>query len=375
MPTNETILILGASTRAAAFSALSAGFVPFCADMFADADLLAVAEARCVAGYPAGLLDAARNGPPGDWLYTGALENHPRLLDRVTALRPLLGNGGRVLRRVRDPVQVNAALVKAGLPCPRIANAPDGLPRDGRWLVKPRRSAGGKDIGPLIGRSFAGRQHGWYFQERIEGQSIAAVYLADGQKARLVGATEQLIGTAWGAPGAFSYAGSIGPLRLPPDEWATCERIGAALAAEFGLRGLFGVDAVRNAAGIWPVEVNPRYPASAEVLERASGASLVGAHVAACRGGATVLRHGESIGRGAGKLIVYARRDEPASAEFVERLIAQRGPDPLVPLVADIPRPGTRLLPGWPVCTLLADGGSREEVLESLHRQAGQVFR
>ena len=377
MKAKESILIIGASTRAAAFSALRASFVPCCHDMFADIDLQEQADARCVADYPAGLLHAGRSRPPSAWLYTGALENHPRMVDRLAAVSPLLGNTGPVLRRVRHPRELSSALRRAGLECPRFSSEPNGIPIDGSWLVKPRRSAGGKDVAAWMGQPLAGHgQRDWYLQERIEGQAIAAVYLADGHRGQFLGATEQLIGRAWGAPGEFSYAGSVGPLPLTSAEQTACERIGAALAADFGLRGLFGVDAVRNAAGIWPVEVNPRYPASAEVLERVSGISLIGAHVAACRGAFSAeipVRELPAAHRFAGKLIHYALEDREATTPFVARLMSQRGGDRLMPLVADIPRPGTRLRAGWPICTLLADGANREGVLNELTRRGNDL--
>jgi len=49
--------------------------------------------------------------------------------------------------------------------------------------------------------------------------------------------------------------------------------------------------------------------------------------------------------------------------------MSQRGDDRLLPLVADVPRPGT-LRAGWPLCTLLAAGAGRHEVLDQLTRRA-----
>ena len=81
------------------------------------------------------------------------------------------------------------------------------------------------------------------------------------------------------------YAGSLGPLPLDPRRHASLTRIGEVLAREFDLRGLFGVDFIDDGAEPWPIEVNPRYTASIEVLERALSFSAVGWHVAACRVG------------------------------------------------------------------------------------------
>src|SRR5213592_4147754 len=100
-----SVLLLGASVRAAAFSAQRAGLRPWAIDLFADRDLAAVCPARAVppGRYPAGLVELAREMPPGPWLFTGALENRPGLIERITRDRPLWGNDAACLRRARDP--------------------------------------------------------------------------------------------------------------------------------------------------------------------------------------------------------------------------------------------------------------------------------
>ncbi len=82
------LLILGASVRAAAWSALGSGTVqPCCIDLFADADLQRQISAQAIplSAYPYGFLEASRRAPPGPWLYTGALENYPDLIEAIAA--------------------------------------------------------------------------------------------------------------------------------------------------------------------------------------------------------------------------------------------------------------------------------------------------
>ncbi|HEX8200442.1 MAG TPA: ATP-grasp domain-containing protein, partial [Isosphaeraceae bacterium] len=266
------VLILGASARAAAFSALRAGLTPACGDLYADRDLVAACAAwRVAAGaYPEGLAAVAAAAPPGPWLYTGALENHPELVDRIAATRPLWGVGGSALRAVRDPGAVAEVLRRAALPGPAVRSSPAGLPRDGSWLVKPLASAGGRRIRPLTpdggGSDPPLPSRPVYYQERIVGVDLAAIFLGASAGARLLGVTRQWIGR----PGAeFGYRGSLGPYPLSDLERARVAALGDALAAAFGLIGLFGVDLVLRDGFPWPVEVNPRYTASVEVLERA----------------------------------------------------------------------------------------------------------
>jgi predicted ATP-grasp superfamily ATP-dependent carboligase len=210
-----------------------------------------------------------------------------------------------------------------------------------------------------------------YFQRRVYGLPCAAVYVAARRRARLIGVTEQLLGGDWTGGGPFQYAGSIGPLSLGAESYSLFNRLGDAVAL-FGLVGLFGIDCVLDGAYPWPIEVNPRYPASAEVLERASGASMVGLHVAACRQGVLPkAKPGRWPGL-TGKAIVYARGDRVVDAALFDRLWALRG-DPDRPDIADIPRAGTALRAGWPALTMLADGADQVAVRDALTSRVAMV--
>src|SRR5688500_11055714 len=110
------LTIVGASARAAAFSAQSAGFEPRCADLFADTDLAAICAVEQVRDYPNGLRAVLQSSEDCPWIYTGALENYPDLVDELAAIRPLYGNRGRALQSARDPQLWSRALIDEGLP-------------------------------------------------------------------------------------------------------------------------------------------------------------------------------------------------------------------------------------------------------------------
>jgi predicted ATP-grasp superfamily ATP-dependent carboligase len=292
-------------------------------------------------------------------LYTGGLENHPQTIETISRTRPLWGNSPEVVSAVRDPVRVAEVLTQAGLPAPRVARSTQGVPADGSWLRKPLRSAGGARISPWRGE-IRDAHAGWYYQERVAGEPCSAVYVADGAKAVLLGVTRQL-SWSWLHASTFAYAGSIGPLALAFAD-ANWQAIGHVLARAFNLQGLFGVDALIDATGVWPVEVNPRYVASAEVLEAAARRSMVGLHVAACRDG--VLPKGAVTPTNVcyGKGIYYAPRD----LVFDEAaFVAASGAG-----CADLPHPGAVIEQGQPVFTLFARDDSHGEVLAALRVQA-----
>jgi predicted ATP-grasp superfamily ATP-dependent carboligase len=374
------IIILGASARAAAHSALRAGFDPWTADLFADADLAARCPARRMNRYPADLAHAARDAPAGPWMYTGALENHPDLVDRIAAERPLWGNAGDSLRQVRDPWLVREALAAEGLPAPELIAGGANL-AEGIWVRKLRKSAGGMHLERIevpAGETWkplpANPDAGFYFQQFVPGIPTSAAFVAAGGTAMLLGATRQWIGEPWTGARGFQYAGSLGPLPLSEGDRESWRRIGSCLAGRFSLTGLFGVDAIANAAGVFPVEVNPRYTASMEVLERALGISAVAFHAAASRDGALPAAPGAVSPSICGKAILYARQDGPAGEQFWQ-FVRQANDGSAWPCAADLPNPGEDFRIGHPVLTILEEASTESLVLERLQARANDIFR
>ncbi len=371
---DRKLLIVGASARGAAFSAVRAGYAPMAFDLYADADLRRCCPAERIGDFPRDLLPAVRSAPPAPWIYTGGLENHPRLVDRLAKRRTLYGNAGNVLRQVRDVWLVAKALEREGLDVPRVASPGETISR-GEWLRKPLRSVGGRGI-EKAGIPFraGGRRH--YFQQFIEGTPASAVFVAAGGRAELLGATGQWIGVDWSGVRGHWYCGSIGPLPLSNAARLTCRRIGNCLAARFAVVGLFGVDMVIDAAGhVWPIEVNPRYTASIEVLECALGIQTIAAHVAACRDGR--LPDASPTGKRdtfCGKAIVYAQEETVVSHAFSEAALAVAARDPW-PRLADIPTAAAVIRPGEPVLTVLASGETMLAVEKKLRRRAAAVRR
>jgi predicted ATP-grasp superfamily ATP-dependent carboligase len=378
---SDRLLILGASTRAAAQSAVRAGLQPICADLFADEDLREIAEVLPITGrYPHGLAEAARLAPECPWMYTGALENHPGIIEQISAERPLLGNPAGVVRGVRDPLRVSEALSRSGLSIAAIRTADDPPRPDGCWLLKPLRGAAGRGIvvwDELAGSSRTlGEPH--YFQERLLGTSISAVYVAFPNQIVLVGVARQLTNERGREPVSFRYAGSIGPIQPAGAIAREIAATGAALAGTFGLRGLFGCDFVDEGGQVRLTEVNPRYTASVEIYEHAYEVPLLELHLRACERFIEPDTGGEQIDtphtarRIVGKFIAYAER-----AVRVPHLgeLPGRDADSPVPSLADIPAAGTFVDAGDPICTVLASAASEESCEEALDARLHGLWR
>jgi predicted ATP-grasp superfamily ATP-dependent carboligase len=300
--------------------------------------------------------------------YTSNFENYPEAVSALALGRRLLGNPPAVLARVRNPIVLMRALGQRGFVVPTTrASAPPAALAAERWLLKPRRSGGGHGTTPWrSGRPVSRRA---YVQERIRGVTGSIAFAADGRRAVALGLSRQLVGErSFGAHG-FRYCGSLLASERAPvfprqaELLVRATALADAVTEAFGLRGLNGLDFVARDGVPLPIEVNPRYSASMELVERATGSSLFAIHAGAFE--ARLPEPAHLPVHVHGKAIVYARRDVIVG-------------DPLawhVPAVADVPHPGELIGRGHPICTVLADGPDAERCLRALVAGAAAIYR
>ena len=338
----STLLLSGVSVRAFAESASAAGFRVEAIDAFGDLDLRAVATFHALSGpYSAKAVSLrARGLCATHFAYTSNFENHPRELATLADDRILLGNTPEVLRRVRDPFALARALPTA--PAVR-----DSVPENGgRWLVKPRRSGGGHAIAEW--RPGAPIPRNSVLQERIPGVPGSIVFAADGRSVCPLGFTRQLVAAD------FRYIGNI--LVPPIDEAIALAEI---VTREFGLVGVNGIDFIMNGGHPIPIEVNPRYTAAMELVERLYGISIARVHVDAC-GGKLPSFSPEPRRATIGKAIVYAK---------INTVMGDTASWLADSSVRDIPMPGSRIPAGRPICTVFAEGRTVAECELALTRR------
>jgi predicted ATP-grasp superfamily ATP-dependent carboligase len=362
----QSLTVLGYSVRALANSAARAGFAPYAIDAFADRDLVATCPTTKIERYPRDLPRALAAAPSGPWMYTGGLENHPALLDHLAQIRPLWGDPASVVRSIRRPAALAQVAQAAGCRFPQL-NPPKGLA-----LVKPRRGSGGAEIRFANDQDYKKSPRGCCLQQYVSGQPASAVFVAAGGRALLLGATQQLIGADFNLARPFLYAGSVGPLDLTADITSALHRLGSILALEFNLHGLFNADFVISDGELWLLEVNPRYSASIEVLERASCSSFVALHADACNRGELPNDPPAVSGRYFGKAIVYAEHPGVVPAAFDDLAQTWLKTD-VSPGLADIPHVGEKLTAGQPVVTVLASSHSPAAALTTLQHRVIQV--
>ncbi len=374
------VLIVGASARAAAMSAVRSGLEFTAIDLFADEDLRQLAATGHVMSCRR-LKDLARAHhelPAGPWFYTGGLENLASVVQCISQHRRLWGNGAECLRRARSIRRLYPELSRHGFRVPQIA--PRGaVPERGTWLVKPRRSCGGLRIRWAKGGESIDPAGRYLVQEFVPGPAYSGSYLASPSGCSWIGASRQRtrrdLPEAGPTKHPFQYWGSVvgpfEPLTLDGDSWSgRWTQLGRVVANQFGLRGLFGVDAVlasdeEGRRQLVPLEVNPRYTASMELFEQERQFEAILAHREACTTDDFLWNGPVVFANWWQKLIVYAREEISVDASFVRALQAQNR-DPLWPAVADIPHPGGRIAAGQPVCTVLTCASSESELARKI---------
>lgn len=388
----QRILIIGGSTRAAADSVRRAGWIPICADLFADYDLQLTAETIPVKDYPHSLPDDVARVRADGWMYCGALENHPEILKAIRTqcrfLGPLLGTTPEALCRVRDPLWWTSVLRDAGLPFLEVADQFRPPSPNGSWLQKPLASAGGRLI-RVWDSNAATTPHPepHYFQRRADGSNLSALFhCRDDQSAVWLGATCGVTNPHFSdPPSPFAYCGSYGPVANLSEGVLTTMRqtIETLSVSSPGLRGLVGLDFILEKDRIWLVEINPRYTASVEVLELATGRSFLNPEFPPSkspvhRGSfATPLMTTDVDEHQASSVWPIVSPQSGIVAKqvlYTSRTIAApdlrphcRAQDPwLLPTIADIPQVPSRIEAGWPICTVLSSGPDLASVQASL---------
>lgn len=463
MPDSPNLLILGGSVRAAALSAVRAGWNPVCIDRFADADLAALSHsvyrvddsgsadnALLDHGSPdnvVGDFAAVLNRYPGlPALITGSLENSPDLLERLHRQHHGLLANPAAIQRCRDIAAWSRALTVAGLPALQTSSTPLAFNREvfrrpavlsnnssqqaenETWIYKPKSSAGGIGVrvwkptevaeaqaaGACSDSPLQENDHAGIWQQFVAGRSGSAVVLATSNRQSILAITEQVSGHPAVPDHPFVYAGSTVPAceTLSADLQQTLEKQISVLCETTGVIGLLGVDFVvgevpvhggarqnesRQVTGIWPIEINPRYTASMELVECWLQQPVLRFHQQAFAATSTALEnrlHDEILGlresadpgRHFAKRIVYAPWTGPAAdwhlavatpQPVCTKLFSRPAPKPIpieLPELADIPVPGTTIHQGSPLCTVFAFGGDKYELQDRLSEAEAAVI-
>jgi predicted ATP-grasp superfamily ATP-dependent carboligase len=342
------MILLAHSARALAASASLAGYAPLAIDVFGDADTRGMSDAVITleGGLSAGLQlekiapaikSFVRAFDPIGLVYGSGFEHQPEAISALAGIVRILGNAAPTLSRAKTPLWLAQFCKMNNVSHPAVALQPPEEPEN--WLVKMRGGAGGAHIRPAAPHDRATPEN--YFQRRVDGESVSALFAADGNGFSLLGLSEQWTAPAPAAP--FRYGGAAGPAEVGDGVAAEILRILACLTRELKLVGLNSADFLVSNDAVHLIEINPRPGATLDVFESIED-PLLARHVAACEGRLTAPRPGSAF---KAAQVVYAPSDMATRMQW-------EWPH----WTADRPMPGTRINAGDPLCTVLASGGT-----------------
>ena len=374
-------LLVGVSVRALMESAGESGYPVQGIDFFADADscrwgkTMSIRNDFGLAPSVELLLEVAQNLPCEGLVYASGPENHSAGLNYWEERGLLFGNKVAVLDQVRDPWKLKQALAEIEVAMPEFHQVKDWEPDTPRkiMLLKPLDGGGGRGVRVLpqekdtaLGLISSLQEPARYIvQDYISGLPASVTFLADGQRMEVLGTSRQL--TVRQGANSFIYAGNIVPLDVSlisgtldvfqESLWRICSH----LSTVFCLRGINTLDFVINSKGIWVLEVNPRWSASVELIERWRGERLFARHLAACRMSQRSLTLDRDEGRSNqnrpgfwGKRIVYAQSSFQVECGWELSYLYEQG-------VRDIPVAGTKIERGEPICTVLSSAAAASD--------------
>lgn len=346
----KTVLVAGFSTRHVARSASRAGYEVYAIDHFCDQDLGWYTR------------DSVRFEELAELAPAVEEMCHLHEIDLVVVTSgaeslgvnvPICGTSADTARDFLDKQKIQDFFEGLEIPTPRIL-------QEGVYpaMIKPRTGAGGwrnrvvHSPGDLEEWEELFEHTPYIAQEVIGGTPSSVCCLADGSRAMAVAVNEQIL-RGDGNPSAYGFSGSI----TPYDTSHSNEMIRYAekIAAASGCRGTVGIDFMA-ADRVCAIEINPRFQATLDTVEMATGWNLFSRHVDACTGRLPE-RRPEPV-QYAVRCILFAEKDMVVDADL-------KG---LYPAVADIPWPGTAFEEGNAVISVYGWGNSREKALDMLDK-------
>jgi predicted ATP-grasp superfamily ATP-dependent carboligase len=372
------ILLVGISVRAMAESAVHSGYATIALDAFGDQDLRILSESYSLQHdfhttySPKALCEASRSLAFDAVAYTSNLENHADILARFTDSHRIIGNSPQAVQLVRHWPTLFAKLTQAGFSVPETIFAGDSREIDHRrqWLAKPLLSGGGHGIEFVTPDNYC--IPGFMLQEYIPGKPCSASFVSNGHESVLLGITEQLIGLHQFGSQGFRYCGNVLPLPElgePADGVKILEQannLAAFLTQEYGLIGVNGMDFILKGDRVYLTEVNPRYSASMELIERAYELPIFHLHMQAILEGRLPEFGFAALSKNRkffGKAVLFAERNAgvPDTRSWPEQDIR------------DVPLSGAKLPKGGPICTILTHNPTYNEALARLTDRAGML--
>jgi predicted ATP-grasp superfamily ATP-dependent carboligase len=364
----KTLLVAGFATRHVAASAHRSGYTVYAVDHFCDSDLCAyVKDAEIFlecADLPHTIALACQKWDIDGILVTSGAESIT--VDMI----PVLGSSAECAARFCDKQKIQHFFEKHNIPRPKQID-PASIEPGKQYILKPLEGAGGwrnrairsqNDIDEWI-QEF---QTPFILQEYVSGVPASACCVTTGKEAHVIALNGQILRDDPLMP--FGFCGSYTPFIHSCSEQMI--QLAEKIALASGCIGVIGIDFIVGDE-IWVIEVNPRFQATLETVERATGVNLVQVHIDACNGIIS-----ESIPLSPKYQKTSIRRILFADKSMTWP-ISSETPNPGDDLMrfSDIPYPETTFEPGNAVISMYGAGADLATAEQDLHTSITTVLQ
>lgn len=357
----RTLIIAAISSRAYVQAAVAAGYAVIAIDAFADVDTQRLAKTVIQIDVHDGqfhaqqLLDCLAEMDLSACLgfcYGAGFEAQPSLLQQIATLLPVIGNHAQALERCKNPQSFFALCDAFAMPHPKTVYAKP-MHYSG-WLQKTIGASGGAHIQPIFAQKKV-LSRAVYYQQKIEGEPVSCLFLANGSHAQVVGFNAQWCSPISSSP--YRFGGLVSNIVIDEQIQDKLTAFVQFLTQELGLKGLNSCDCIIQNAEISVLELNPRLSASVGLYQAKNG-NLFASHIAACLGklaDSDSWPVADKVSRA--MQVVYASRMTKIS-------LAPDWPE----WVCDIPQPDSAIAVEMPICSVIAEAHTaslaRQKVLE-----------
>ncbi|KXB06003.1 hypothetical protein AKJ52_02690 [candidate division MSBL1 archaeon SCGC-AAA382C18] len=375
----SSLLVVGVNTRPIVKSAKDLGLNVIAIDCFEDqyisknSDALYITEKKSKTSRSEEFLNLAREAidsySPDFAIFSSGIEYFPEKVEKLEKEVKIAGNGPEQFKNCMDEEKLFNIAESLGIPHPktkRIEDRDEAIEKAREicfpLLVKPVRRGGGVGIGYVEDEdglidvctnllSNCDRTD-FYIQEYIDGIDVSASILSNGDSAECLTVNEQIIGAKkLDVPRRFGYCGNVIPYSGNSETVSKIENYSEVICEKLKLLGSNGVDFVVKDKP-YLIEVNPRLQNTMDMVELSLGINLLKEHFKSLR---EELNETSPILQCSAKLIVYSKEGikVPNLATF--------------PDVVDIPKTGSFVKEGEPICSVLKTGSKREKVIEGAY--------
>jgi len=394
----ENLLLVGLDLVAMAKSAKAAGFRVYAADYFGDYDLVKICdgcraiikqEAEKSCGKierhfePKNFVDLVKaflkEASVDALLLSSGLDDSFEVLEELNELVPILGNKPEVFRKVRDKPEFFKELKRLNLLYPKtiIVESLEDAKKAAKDIgypvvVKPSKGFAGVGIRKALNPRELKESFGVassidrkvLIQEYIAGVNASISFISSVNQVEVLTINEQLLGLKeLGQREPFGFCGNIVPLDISSKTFQECHEAAEKITSHFRLLGSNGIDFILSEEEKpYVIEVNPRFQATFECIERALNLNIIEMHVKACLN--EPLPHfTRKIGKYCTRLILFSKGQVK-----VGNLTG-------LSYVRDVPFPEVIIEEGEPLCSVIAEAESRESSFKKALEKAEFIYR